>query len=334
MPELTRTSDERVLQDRPENEISSPTPYFVLAGSAIIIVSILLAYYPCLQGGFIFDDDILLTENHLIQASDGPYQFWFTTKALDYWPVTNTMLWIEWRMWGMNPTGYHVINLIIHITEALLIWFILRKLSIPGAFLAAMIFAVHPVNVESVAWIAQLKDMLSLLFFLLSTLCYLQCRDASPSAQRRKTVPNFRPRRSAFILDLWYWSEPGGVHIGDAQQGIVGRIAGYAVGDNLVACGSLTKWDLLGMAPFFLVSVGFTIVNIWFQTHGSGEAIRNAGFMERLLGAGGVVWFYLYKALLPINLAFVYPQWHINSGNPLWWLPLIGAVAVTAVLWR
>ncbi len=87
-------------------------------------------------------------------------------------------------------------------------------------------------------------------------------------------------------------------------------------------------------APFFLVAVVLAGVNMWFQTHGTEIVIRNAGFAERLLGAGGVVWFYLYKALLPIDLAFIYPQWHIEAGNPLWWLPLLAALAVTAVLWR
>ena len=97
---------------------------------------------------------------------------------------------------------------------------------------------------------------------------------------------------------------------------------------------SLTKNDLLRIAPFFLLAVVLTVVNIWFQTHGEHVEIRNAGFAERLLGAGGVPWFSLYKALLPIDLVFIYPPWQIEVGDPLWWLPLLAAIIVTAALWR
>jgi protein O-mannosyl-transferase len=350
MPKRKRSSNKSILQDRPDGDISPALPRGLLAGSAIIIVSIFLAYYPCLQGGFIFDDDILLTDNHLIKASDGPYQFWFTVNAEEYYPVANTMFWIEWRIWGMNPTGYHVVNVIIHIADALLIWFILRKLSISGAFLAAMIFAVHPVNVESVAWIAQLRNVLAMLFLLLSIWCYLQS-ETQPRPKQR----GYRPD-----VDIWYFLgltafmlgmlSKGSVAVlpiillgiilwlrkikeADASKlnkGVVGRKASEK--NNFLY--PLTEWDLLGIAPFVVAAVGFTAVNIWFQTHGTGQVIRSAGFVERLLGAGGVVWFYIYKAILPINLVFVYPQWHINAGNLLWWMPLMVTLAVTAVLWR
>ncbi|MGD0384208.1 MAG: tetratricopeptide repeat protein, partial [Thermoguttaceae bacterium] len=92
--------------------------------------------------------------------------------------------------------------------------------------------------------------------------------------------------------------------------------------------------DLVLTAPFFAVAIALTVVNVWFQTHGMDVAYRTVNFAERLLGAGGVIWFYLYKALLPLNLVFVYPQWRVEAGNPLWWLPLAAALAVTAVLWR
>ncbi len=156
----------------------------MLAGVAIIVVAAFLAYFPSLSGGFIWDDkDLYLTENPIIKASDGLFRFWCTTEPWDYYPVSNTSLWIEWRLWEMNSTGYHLTNLILHIAEALLIWIILRKLSIPGGFLAAIIFALHPVNVESVAWISQRKDMLAVLFFLLSILWYLKASAGSPGSR-------------------------------------------------------------------------------------------------------------------------------------------------------
>ncbi|MGW8257234.1 MAG: tetratricopeptide repeat protein, partial [Thermoguttaceae bacterium] len=139
-----------------------------------IVFSAIVVYFPALGGDFVLDDAILLTANPLIKAPDGLYWFWCSAKAPDYWPVANTSLWIEWRLWGMNPTGYHVTNLILHISAALLLWMILRKLCIPGAFFAALIFAVHPVNVESVAWIAQRKGMLAMIFGLLSVWWYLE----------------------------------------------------------------------------------------------------------------------------------------------------------------
>ena len=152
------------------------------AGAALIAAIAFVAYLPSLNGGFILDDDIYLTDSQIIKSADGLYKFWFTTEPIDYYPVSNTLLWIEWRLWGMNPTGYHATNLILHIVEALLIWLILRKLLIPGAFLAAVIFAVHPVNVESAAWIAQLKDMTAMLFFLLAIFCYVQSEEKTPGA--------------------------------------------------------------------------------------------------------------------------------------------------------
>ena len=101
-----------------------------------------------------------------------------------------------------------------------------------------------------------------------------------------------------------------------------------------MAAASVDPPGLAADGAFFVVAAAFTAVHIWFQTHGTPTVYRSAGFAERLLGAGGIVWFYLYKAILPLNLAFIYPQWHIQTGNLLWWLPLLAALTVTAVLWR
>jgi protein O-mannosyl-transferase len=285
------------------------------------------------------DDDLFLTENNLIQTPDSLYKLWCSTEYDEYYPVSYSTIWIERRLWEMIPTGYHVINLILHVLEALLIWAILRKLSIPGAFLAALIFTVHPVNVESVAWIAQRRNVVAMLFFLLSILWYLKFLKCAHSRLATKLSTVHRPLHivSSFILhpspfNFWYWLSLAAFMLAMLSKGSAAVLPVLLLG-ILWWLRSLTKWDLLRIVPFFLLAVVLTGVNIWFQTHGTNIEIRNAGFTERLLGAGGVVWFYLYKALLPFDLAFIYPQWHIETGNPMWWLPLLTVVAVTAMLW-
>jgi protein O-mannosyl-transferase len=324
MSKSKKSSIKRPSPDQSVSTFPSASMLIVPAGAALIAILACIAFLPSINGGFILDDDILLTGNNLIQGNDGLYRIWCTTEAQDYWPITNTMFWIEWRVWGMNPTGYHVINLFLHVVEAFLIWLILRKLSVPGAFLAALIFTVHPVNVESVAWIAQLKNLMCMLFVLLSIFCYLQSETQPPPTKNRKYLR---------AVDYWYFLSLLLFILAILSKGSAVVLPVLLLGIIWWQRGGLIMWDFVGTAPFFAAAVGFTLVNVWFQTHGSGEVLRNADFTMRLLGAGGVVWFYLYKALLPIDLAFVYPQWHVLAGNPLWWLPLSAAIAVTAILW-
>ncbi len=338
MPKPKKNSRKHVSKARSRTAIASTLPINTLVAASLIVVAVFLVYLPALSGGFVLDDDLLLTENNLIQAPDGLHRFWCTAEATDYWPVTNTTLWIEWRLWGMHPDGYHVTNLILHIVESLLIWVILRKLSVPGAFWAAVIFAVHPVSVESVAWIASRKNLMAMLFALLSILWYLKYikhahRLIDHAGQRSRTMPAF----SSFILHpssfyLWYWLSLAAFVLAMLSKGSAAVLPVLLL---LIVwwLRPLTKWDLLRTVPFFLVAAVLSGVNVWFQTHGSGEVIRSSGFVERLLAAGVIVWFYLYKAFLPVDLAFIYPLWHVDVGNPLWWLPLAAALALTAALW-
>ncbi len=326
MSKRKKSSNKHAPQTRTGTSISPTLPLCLWGGVALIIGAVFIIYLPSISGGFIWDDHDLLTENKLVKASDGLYRFYCTAEAQDYWPVTNTSFWIEWRFWEMNSTGYHVTNLILHIAEALLIWLVLRKMSIPWAFLAVVIFAVHPVNVESVAWIAQRKNTLSMMFFLLSILWYLKAEmpaAGGPPLQNRL----YRPGEGR-----WYWLSLAALVLAMLGKGSVVVLPVLLLG-IVWWLRPLTKLDLVRTAPFFLVAMVLAGVNVWFQTHGSGRESRIAGFAERLLGAGGVVWFYLYKALLPVDLAFVYPQWHIEVGNLLWWLPLLAALALTVVLW-
>ncbi|MGA2796896.1 MAG: tetratricopeptide repeat protein [Thermoguttaceae bacterium] len=344
MSNLKKTSHKHAAkaQSKISTSILFAQPFRTWAGVLLVIVAVFCVYLPSISGDFIFDDDIHLTEDKFIKAADGLFRIWTSKESVDFWPATNTFFWIEWRLWGMHPTGYHVTNLILHVIEALLIWLILRKLSIPGAFLAALIFALHPVNVESAAWIASRKNLMAMLFFLLSILWYLKfamstaiagiapARSLGGPWERVKTFSSFILHPSSF--HFWYWLSLAAFLLAMLGKGSVAILPVLLLG-IVWWLRPLTRRDLVRTAPFFAIAIALAAVNMWFQTHGTGETFHTATITERLLGAGSIIWFYLYKALLPVDLAFIYPQWHVVSGNPLWWLPLSAAIAVTIVLW-
>jgi len=279
------------------------------------------AYWPVFHDGFVWDDDHFLTQNPLIRASDGLAQFWFSARATDYWPVTSSSLWMEWRWWGLNATGYHATNLLLHLVSVLLLWAGLRRLRVPGAAFAALLFAVHPVNVESVAWITQRKNLLALIFFLLALLGFMAAEGSDEAPTRPARL------RSA----CWYGCSLLAFALAMLSKGSVAMLPVLLVA--WIAGRRPLRWRDAGrVLPFFLIAGILTGVDIWFQRHGTDEIIRRAGGAERVLGAGTVAWFYLGKALLPVRLAFCYPQWPLHPGEITGWLPGIAALAVGAAL--
>jgi Flp pilus assembly protein TadD len=325
-----------------------------LAGALVLLC--LIAYLPTLHNGFVWDDDVFLTKNALIQAPDGLCRFWFSTQPSDYWPVTSTTLWLEWRLWGLHAAGYHATNVALHLAEALLLWSILRRLRVPGAYLAALLFVVHPVNVESVAWIAQRKNLMAMLFYLLSIHCFLRTRwsdptpgrwldsAAGPAPRSRVAPPSDLVAPPSDLVaspnDLIALPSDLPMYGLSLLAFIFALLSKGSVAPLPVVFLGIIAWrrrvvgrDVLKLTPFFLVAAALIGVNVWFQTHGSGEIVRHADGLERLLGAGAVVWFYLTKALLPVGLVFVYPQWNVSTDNLLWWLPLLAAAALTGLLW-
>ena len=147
----------------------------IVVGSALIVALTLLAYAPAIRGGFVADDEQYLAGNGTLRSVHGLRQIWFDPPASpQFYPLTFTTFWIDYHLWGLNPLGYHVVNVALHATNALVLWLLLHRLRVCGAWLASAMFALHPVHVESVAWIAERKDVLSGLFALLAVLAWLR----------------------------------------------------------------------------------------------------------------------------------------------------------------
>ena len=289
---------------------------FGLKAGLIILVTV-VAYLPAMRGGFVFDDELLITHNRLVQASDGLYRFWLTREAADYYPLTSSLLWLEWRLWGANPMGYHVVNVVLHAINAVLVWIILRRLKIPAAWLAGLVFAIHPVNVATAAWISEQKNTLSMLFYAAAILLYLE----------------FDER------DKWGWY---GLSLVAFVLALLCKSAVVMLPVVLLGCvwwsyGRVRRKDFLRAVPFFVLSLAFGLVTIWFQYNRAlgGGTVRTDSFLTRLLAAGWVPWFYLSKALLPLDLTVVYPRWNINVSHWLAYLPgVILAGCFTVVWWK
>ncbi|PYK40618.1 MAG: O-GlcNAc transferase, partial [Verrucomicrobia bacterium] len=130
--------------------------------TALIVAVVGLAYLPALRAGFVWDDQSLITANPLLRSFSGLAEIWSGARTADYFPVTNTIFWIESHLFGGHAAGYHALNILLQSANALLVWAVLRRLSIPGAWLAGLIFGIHPVHAESVAWISELKNLLSM----------------------------------------------------------------------------------------------------------------------------------------------------------------------------
>jgi tetratricopeptide (TPR) repeat protein len=333
---------------------SPPLPAWLAA--ALLVAVALLVYLPALRAGFVWDDVSFLTDNPLIKAPDGLRLFWFSTSPSDYFPLTSTMLWIEWRLWHMNPAGYHVVNMLLHAVSALLLWRVLARLSapgrkygdisvalpaarsVPGAWLAALIFAVHPVCVESVAWITERKNTLSLPLFLASLLLYLRFDE---KAQPQSSIPNHqssivRTLRPAFPrsrLPLYL------VSVILFLLALLAKTSVVMLPVVLLLCawwrrGRIGQRDLLRAAPFFALSLALGLATVWFQGYRAigPEVVRTDSLLERTAGAGWAAWFYLYKAVLPVGLCCVYPRW-TTSASPLSFLPALILLAVVVLFW-
>ena len=328
---------------------------------AVLVAATVLAYVPVWRAGFIWDDDTVLLQNAVIQTPAGLARLW----SSDF-PLSTTTLWLEWRLWGANPLGYHLVNVLLHALSAVLLWQVLARLRLPGAWLAAAIFAVHPVNVESVAWIAERKNTLCMVFYLLSLLWYVRSDAERPALDLGKGTLNLEPRTSNLEppANLQLGSTPDMAHASRVppHESRITHHASllYALSLLAFALALLSKTAvaplpvvLLGVAwwrhgrlelrdvwrtvPFFALGAAMGLVSLWYQTHQAIGAsmidVRNESFWMRLAGAGWAVWFYLYKAVLPLNLSFIYPRWRIDASQASAYVPGLLLAAAFVLCW-
>ena len=293
-----------------------------LAG-LLLVVGVILVYQPVWSAGFTWDDDNLITANPCIIGPLGLTEIW-TTKAADICPLTLTAFWVEHALWGLAPLPYHLATVLLHSLAALALWRVLRALAVPGAWLGAALWAFHPVEVESVAWIAETKNTLSGVFFLLSLLFFLkflQVRDLTGPQTRRK-----RSRTYAFCLIF-------------SALAIASKSSTVILPVILCLCAwwkeGRWRWRHLADAgPIFLLSLIAGLVSIWTQRlNGADDPHWALTWPQRLITAGDAVWFYLGKLLWPNPLTLVYPRWQIDAGLGTAYLPLLAVLAGLLLLW-
>jgi Flp pilus assembly protein TadD len=284
---------------------------------ALLFGAVLIAYWPSLRGGFLWDDAGHVTSPAL-QSWEGLGRIWFEPGATQqFYPLLHSAFWLEHRLWGDAPTGYRLVTLLWHALAAGLFVALLRRLAVPGALLAGLLFALHPVCVESVAWISEQKNTLSTVFYLAAALAWLRFEEERT------------PRRYT-IATLWF----------------VAALLTKTVTATLPAALLVVAWwrrgrlswkdDGVPLLPWFVVGVGMGLFTVWFERVGIGAQGDDfaLGFVERVLLAGRVFWFYLGTLHWPANLAFFYPRWDVDASVAWQYLfPLAGLALLGGLVW-
>jgi tetratricopeptide (TPR) repeat protein len=291
----------------------------LLAAAGLIVLATFVAYLPAVRGGFLWDDDAHVTKPELRSLS-GLYRIWFKVGATQqYYPLLHSAFWIEHQLWGDGVIGYHLVNIALHACAAVMVMFILRRLLMekkvswadPAAFLTAAVFALHPVHVESVAWITEQKNTLSAVFYLAAMMTYLRFD---------------RTRRRG--LYLW------------ATALFIGGLLTKTVTASLPAALLVIFWwqrgklswkrDVLPLMPWLALGLIGGLFTAWVEHDligAKGQAFELSA-IQRFLLAGRVVWFYLSKLFWPAELIFIYPRWTVDASSWRQWLFPLGLIAL------
>jgi Flp pilus assembly protein TadD len=288
--------------------------YAVLLGGLVLV-----AYARIWHAGFIWDDESHLTENPTVIGPLGLKEIWTSTKAV-YYPLVLTTFWFLHKLVDLTPAPYHILNVLMHAASAVLLWHVLRKLDVRGAWLGAALWALHPVMVQSVAWVTELKNTQSCFFYLLSILWFLKAED-------RQAGERGWPMR--FGLALIFFA-----------MAITSKPSTVMLPVVLVLCLWWRKhewrWHNIAiLAPFFLISAAASAWTIWEQKfHAGATGLEWAQtWPERFIVAGDAIWFYLSKLFWPHPLIFIYPRWQVSAAQAIAYLPILAALIGLFILW-
>ena len=296
--------------------------------AVLLAVLTVAAYAPSIGGGFIWDDDDYVTKNPVLRSFDGLKSAWVPGVTPQFYPVVFTTFWIEFQLWGLDPAGYHAVNVLLHLLNALLLWRLAALLRIPGAYVLALLFALHPVHVESVAWITERKNVLSLALYLLAALAYLRF-------DRLRLMPReVRGKRdqpwTMYIAVLLVFSAALLSKSVTASLPVAIVLMMLWRGDRL----SVSRlWPL---APMLLMgAIAGLHTGYLEQTRvGAVGPDFEFSFLERILIASHAILFYPWKLALPWPLMFTYPRWEIGTDMLSSWLPLLVCVVLASgVVW-
>jgi tetratricopeptide (TPR) repeat protein len=281
-----------------------------------LVAAVVLAYRQVWHAGFVWDDGAHVTRPDL-RSWAGLARIWFEPGATQqYYPVLHSAFWVEHRLWGDSALGYHLANLLLHLGVTLLLYGLLRRLAVPGALLAVALFALHPVGVESVAWISEQKNTLSAVFYLGAALAYLR----------------FDARRAP----AWYAWAAGLFVLALLSKTVTATLPAALLVLFWWRRGRLTlKGDFLPILPLIALGVAAGAMTSWMEStyvgaHGTPYSLSLAG---RFLVAGRALWFYLGKLLWPAHLTFIYPHWNVDPRLAWQWLFPAGILAAFAILY-
>ncbi|MFN8547532.1 MAG: tetratricopeptide repeat protein [Candidatus Eisenbacteria bacterium] len=287
---------------------------------ALLVVVTLLAYLPAFSGGWVWDDDEYVLNNPTLASLSGLGKIWFDPSTTpQYYPLVFTTFWVDARLFGLDARGYHASNVFLHAAVAVLLLLLLDRLRVAGAWAIALLFAVHPVHVESVAWITERKNVLSALFYFGAALSYLR----------------FDPPEGSEAKRDW---RPYGVALGLFVLALLAKTTAVSLAPALLLIlwwkrGRLEMKSLAPLTPFFAIGVlgGALTASLEHGKVGAQGAAWSLHALERVVLAGRAFWFYPMKLLLPHPLVFIYPRWQISVNALQLVAPLTAAAALIAL---